>query len=396
MAETIILAYSGGLDTSVLIKWLQQKYDYDVITLTLDVGQHVDLKAVGEKAQTLGVKKHYSLDVRAEFVTDYVIPAIQANALYEGTYPLSTALSRPLIALKMVEIAKKEAAIAVAHGCTGKGNDQVRLEVSINSLNPDLKIIAPIRDWDLTRTDEIQFAKENDIPLSKLSDPYSIDQNLWGRSIECGPLDDPSQEPPEEIFEWTLAPEKCPNSPEYLTLTFDKGVLCEVNGTSSSPVSLIHLVNTLAGNHGVGRIDHIEDRLIGLKSREVYECPAASVIINAHKDLEKLVLTRHEVLFKQQIDNHWTFLAYAGLWLDPLKEALDAFIGKTQERVSGEVKVKLHKGAFRIVGRSSPQSLYAFNIASPISSRIVKQSSAEGFIELWGLQTKIFNILKNR
>ncbi|MGQ9538967.1 MAG: argininosuccinate synthase [Candidatus Bathycorpusculaceae bacterium] len=397
ITETVVLAYSGGLDTSVMVKWIQEKYNADVITVTVDVGQLDDLKEIEDKAKTVGAVKHYSIDAKNEFVTDYVFPAIKANALYEGKYPLSSALSRPLIVSKLVEIAKKEGASAVAHGCTGKGNDQVRFDVTIKSFAPDLKIIAPVREWCLTREEEIKFAEAKGIPITCSAKPtYSIDQNLWGRAIECGPLDDPDNEPTEEIFEWTASPEKAPDKPEYIAIKFEEGIPCALNGEQLDPVTLIEELNKVAGKHGVGRIDHIEDRLVGIKSREVYECPAATVLLEAHKDLEKMVLTRHEVLFKQHIDAQWTFLAYTGLWMEPLKDALEAFINKTQERVNGEVHVKLYKGGLRIVRRSSKLSLYNQNLANYNIKTAFNQSYAEGFIELWGLPTTAFNALKNK
>jgi len=394
--EKVVLAYSGGLDTSVIIKWLQEKYNVDVITVTVDVGQQDDLKAIEEKAKNLRVVRHHSIDAKHEFVSKYVFPAINANALYEGKYPISSALSRPLIASKMVEIAQEEGVTAVAHGCTGKGNDQVRFDVTIKSLAPDLKIIAPVREWGLTRDEEIKFAKAKGIQILSSANPYSIDQNLWGRSIECGPLEDPDEEPPEEVFEWTVSPEKAPEKPEYVTIKFEGGVPCAINGEDLDPVTLIETLNTIAGKNGVGRIDHMEDRLVGIKSREVYECPAATVLLEAHKELEKMVLTRHEVLFKQQIDSQWTFLVYTGLWMDPLREDLEAFINKTQERVSGETQVKLYKGGLRIVGRSSHLSLYDLNLATYDIQTTFNQSYSEGFIELWGLPTRVFNILKKK
>jgi len=396
MKDTIILAYSGGLDTSVLIKWLQEKYDVDVITFTMELGQQTDLKKVADKAHILGVKKHYSVDATKEFVIKHVFPAIKANALYEEKYPMATALGRPLIAKKLVEIAEKEGAIAVAHGCTGKGNDQVRFEVTIKSLAPNLKVMAPVREWGLSRKEEIKYAKEKGISIPHLSDPYSIDQNIWGRSIECGHLENPEQEPLEEIYEWTVSPEKAPDKPEYLTIKFEDGIPIALNGKQLDPVTLIKKLNKIAGKHGVGRTDHIEDRLVGIKSREIYECPAATVLIEAHKDLEKLVLTRHELEFKKQIDDKWTFLVYTGLWIDPLREALEAFINKTQERVCGEVKMKLYKGGCWVTGRSSPMSLYDKNLATYEVETSFDQSYAEGFIELWGLPTKVANILKKK
>lgn len=395
MKRKIVLAYSGGLDTSVMIKWLQEKYDAEVVTVTLDVGQKEDLKAIEEKAYKLGVLRHYSIDAKEEFAKNYIFPAIKANALYEGKYPVSTALSRPLIALKLVEVAELEGAEAVAHGCTGKGNDQVRIEVSVKALNPKLKVIAPVREWGMTRDAEIEYAKKHGIPIPvDKSKPYSIDQNLWGRSIECGILEYPDKEPPEDAFEWTVPPEKAPNEPEYVTIGFEEGVPRYLNGIAMNPVELIETLNDIAGRHGVGRIDHMEDRLVGIKSREIYECPAATVIIEAHKDLEKLVLTRHEVLFKQHIDLEWAYLVYAGLWMDPLREDLDAFINKTQERVTGEVKVKLYKGYAKVVGRSSSYSLYDLSLATYNIESTFDQSAAYGFIELWGLATRVARALK--
>jgi argininosuccinate synthase len=397
ITETVVLAYSGGLDTSVMVKWIQEKYNTHVITVTVDVGQLDDLKEIEEKAKNIGALKHYSIDAKSEFVTEYVFPAIKANALYEEKYPLSSALSRPLIASKIVEIAKKEGAKAVAHGCTGRGNDQVRFDVTIKSLAPDLKIIAPVREWGLTRDEEIKFAAERGIPITCSAKPsYSIDQNLWGRAIECGPLDDPDKEPPEDVFEWTVSPEKAPDTPEYITIKFEEGVPRALNGEELNPVTLIEKLNKIAGKHGVGRVDHIEDRLVGLKSREVYECPAATVLLEAHKDLEKMVLTRHEILFKQQIDAHWTFLVYAGLWMDPLRADLEAFINKTQERVTGEVQVKLYKGGLRVVGRSSKLSLYDKDLANYNIKTSFSQLHAEGFTTLWGLPTTVYGALKSK
>jgi argininosuccinate synthase len=391
-----VLAYSGGLDTSVMIKWLQEKYNAEVITVTVNVGQPENLMEVEEKAKNLGVSAHYSIDAKDEFATDYVFPAIKANALYEGKYPISTTLSRPLIVKKMVEIAEKEGATALAHGCTGKGNDQVRFDISIGALAPDLKIIAPVREWSMTRAEEIEYAKAKGIPVSTAAKKYSIDQSIWGRSIECGVLEDAGQEPPEDAFEWTVSPEKAPNTPEYVTIKFESGVPVALNKEALAPLALIEALNKTAGKHGVGRIDHIEDRLVGIKSREIYECPAATVLLEAHQDLEKLVLTRHEVLFKQQIDAQWTFLAYAGLWMDPLREDLEAFIDKSQENVTGEVRVKLYKGGLQVVGRSSPMSLYDQNLVNYNIKTGFNQAYSKGFIELWGLQTRMYNVLKRR
>lgn len=394
ITDKFVLAYSGGLDTSVLIKYLQEKYNAQVITVTVDVGQREDIKAAEEKAKKLGVLKHFSIDAKDEFAKDYIFPAIKANALYEGKYPISTSLSRPLIAKKMVEIAEKEEATGLAHGCTGRGNDQVRFDVTLGSLAPEMKIIAPVREWGMTRDEEIAYAKTKGIPVSNAAKKYSIDASVWGRAIECGLLEDASQAPPEDAYEWTTSPEKAPNTPEIVTLKFEAGVPVAVNSKNMLPLELIEEVNEIAGKNGVGRIDHIEDRLVGIKSREVYECPAATVILEAHKDLEKMVMTRHEVLFKQQIDAEWVFLAYAGLWVDPLKDDLDAFINKSQENVTGEVKLKLYKGSLQIIGRSSPNSLYDKNLANYNIKTSFNQSYSKGFIELWGLQTRMYNTLK--
>jgi len=396
MKDTVILAYSGGLDTSVLIKWLQENCDVDVITFTMELGQKSNLAKVEEKANSLGVKKHYSIDGTKEFITTYVFPAIKANALYESEYPMGTALGRPLIAKKLVEIAQKEGAIAVAHGCTGKGNDQVRFDITVKALAPDLKVMAPVREWGMCREEEIKYAKEKGITIPHLSDPYSIDENIWGRSIECGPLENADLEPLEEIYTITTSPEKAPDTPEYVSICFESGVPVALNGKKMDPVVLIEKLNEIAGKHGVGRVDHIEDRLVGIKSREIYENPAAEVLIEAHKDLEKMVLTRHELEFKKIIDEKWGWLVYTGLWIDPLREALDEFINKTQERVCGEVKMKLYKGKSWPVGRSSPMSLYDKNLATYEVETSFNQASAEGFIELWGLPTRVVTQLKEK
>ncbi len=393
----VVLAYSGGLDTSIMVKWIQEKYDSEVITLTVDVGQGIDPEVIEKKARMLGAVKHYFIDAKHEFVVNYVFPAIKANALYEDKYPLCSALSRPLIARKLVEIAKEEEASAVAHGCSGKGNDQVRFDITIKSLSQNLKVIAPVREWRLARDEEIKFAKDRNIPLPVTSEnPFSIDQNLWGRSIECGVLENPDNEPPEDAFEWTTPPEKCPDTPEYITIEFEKGTPQTLNGEELDPVQFITKLNKIGGIHGVGRIDHIEDRIVGIKSREVYECPAATILIEAHKDLEKMVLTSHEISFKRHVDAQWAFLAYSGLWVDPLREDLEAFINKTQERVSGKVKMKLFKGSLRVVGRSSNYSIYNLNLATYDLKSTFDQSLARGFIELWGLQSVTFNDLKTK
>jgi len=396
MNEKIVLAYSGGLDTSVLIKWIQEKYAAEVITVTVNVGQQENLKEIADKAKKLGVSYHYSIDATKDFAKNYVFPAIKANALYEGKYPVSTSLSRPLIVSEMVKIAKKHNATGLAHGCTGKGNDQVRFDISFASLAPNLKIIAPVREWNMTREEEIAYALKNSISVSNAAKKYSIDQSIWGRSIECGVLEDANQEPPEDVFEWTTSPENAKNVPEYVSIKFESGVPTRLNNEVMDPLQLIKTLNATAGRNGIGRIDHIEDRLVGIKSREIYECPAAVVLLEAHKDLEKMVLTRHEIMFKQSVDSQWTFLVYAGLWNDPLREDLEAFINKSQDKVTGEVRVKLFKGGFQVVGRSSNLSLYDKNLVNYNIKTGFKQSYSKGFIELWGLQTKMANILRQK
>ncbi len=378
----------------MLIKYLQEKYGAEVITVTVDVGQGEDLPGAEEKAKKLGVLKHFSINAKDEFAKDYIFPAIKANALYEDKYPISTSLSRPLIAKKMVEIAKQEGATGLAHGCTGRGNDQVRFDITLSSLAPEMKVLAPIREWGMTREEEMAYATAKGIPISINATKYSIDASVWGRAIECGLLEDASVEPPVDAYEWTVAPEQAPDKPEYVTITFKAGEPVAVNGKAMSPLELVEEVNKIAGRNGVGRIDHIEDRIVGLKSREIYECPAAFVILEAHRDLEKMVMTRHENLFKQTIDDQWVFLAYAGLWVDPLKDDLDAFINKSQENVNGEVKLKLYKGSMQVVGRTSPNSLYDKNLANYNIKTSFNQSYSKGFIELWGMQTKMYNALK--
>ena len=397
MPKKVVLAYSGGLDTSVMLKWIQEEYKSDVISVTLDVGQGKDLVEIEEKAWNLGVLNHYSIDAKDEFISDYVVPAIKANAMYMDLYPVSSSISRPLIASKLVEVAEKEGAEAVAHGCTGKGNDQVRFDITIKSLDPSLEIIAPVREWNMTRDKEIEWAKEHGIPVPVTANsPYSIDQNLWGRSIECGVLEYPEVEPPAEIYEWTTPVEEAPDEPEYITIGFDEGVPTSLNDEEMEPLKLIQTLQIKAGKHGIGRIEHMEDRIVGLKSREVYEIPAAKVILTAHVDLEKMVLTRHEKLFKRHVDHEWAVLAYTGLWMDPLKEALDAFIEKTQEMVSGKVNLKLFKGNAQVVGRTSPCSLYDLSLATYDIKTTFDQTAAVGFIELWGLPTTIAWALKKK
>jgi argininosuccinate synthase len=389
LREKIVLAYSGGLDTSVCIKWLQEKYNADVITLTLDLGQREDFQDITDRSKAAGAIKHFQLDVKEEYVTNYVLPSIQANGMYEGKYPLATALGRPLIAAKLVEVAEKEGATAVAHGCTGKGNDQVRIDVTVRALDPALKVIAPVREWNMSRDQELIYAKKHGIKVKPSNSIFSIDQNLWGRSIESGPLEDPNVEPPASAFEWVTQPKDAPDAPGYVELGFVEGVPKSVDGEEMGNLQLIKHLNQFAGKHGVGIIDQVEDRLVGIKSREVYEAPAAVTIIEAHRDLEQLVLTRHELGFKAGVEREWSWLVYSGLWMEPLRFALDSFIRTTQRRATGNVRLKLYKGGLRVVGRTSKNSLYKVALSTYQKGSTFDQSSAVGFIELWGLQSRI-------
>ena len=388
----IVLAYSGGLDTSVSVKWIQEKYGYDVIALGLDVGEGKDLEAIKSKALNVGAVKAYIVDAKELLAKEYILPALKANCLYEGKYPLSSALSRPLISKLLVEVAEKEGATAVAHGCTGKGNDQVRFEVSIQALNPSLKVVAPVREWGMTRDEEIAYAEENEIPIPvDLDNPFSIDANIWGRACEAGVLEDPWAEAPEAAFAWTNPIELTPEMAEYVEIEFEQGVPVALNGEQLPLVQLIETLNQLGGKHGVGRIDHIENRLVGIKSREVYENPAALILINAHKELEFLTLTREVTQFKTQVEQQMAKIIYEGLWYSPLKSALDAFIDETQKTVSGTIRVKLHKGNHSVVGRKSVHSLYNEELATYAKGDAFDHNAAVGFIKLWGLPTKVYS-----
>jgi argininosuccinate synthase len=392
----LVLAYSGGLDTSVAIKWLQER-GYDVIACCLDLGEGKDLDFVKEKALKVGAIKSYVIDVKEEFANEYALIALQAHALYEGKYPLVSALSRPLIAKKLVEIAELEGAVAVAHGCTGKGNDQVRFEVSIKALNPNLEVIAPVREWSWSREEEIEYAKKHGIPIPvDLDSPFSIDQNLWGRSNECGILEDPWAAPPEEAYELTAALENTPDVPEIIEIGFEQGVPKTLNGKPYSLASLILELNAIAGKHGVGRIDHVENRLVGIKSREVYECPGAMTLIKAHKELEDLTLVKEVAHFKPIIEQKLAEVIYNGLWFSPIKDALVAFLKETQKNVTGVVRVKLFKGHAIIEGRKSEFSLYDEKLATYTADDQFDHQAAVGFISLYGLPTKVYSIVNNQ
>ena len=391
-AKKVVLAYSGGVDTSVCIPYLKQEWGVEeIITLAADLGQGDELEPVREKALKSGASESLVADVKDIFVKEYAFPAIQANALYENRYPLGTALARPLIAKILVEAAAKYDADAIAHGCTGKGNDQVRFDVSCAALNPNLKILAPAREWGMSREQTIAYGEKFGIPAPvKKSSPFSIDKNLLGRSIEAGTLEDPANEPPEEIYEMTKAIADTPNEPEYLEIGFQKGLPTTINGTAKNPVELIEQLNKIVGNHGIGRIDMIENRLVGIKSREIYESPAMVVLINAHRDLESLTLTADVTQYKRGIEETYTKLVYNGLWYSPLKSALDAFIQQTQERVSGVVRLKLFKGNAVIVGRWSDNTLYTPDLATYGAEDQFDHKAAEGFIYVWGLPTRIW------
>jgi argininosuccinate synthase len=389
MKKKVVLAYSGGLDTSCIIKWLADK-GYETIAFIADVGQGENFDEIKTRATKTGAQKVYVLDLQEEFVTDYVFPSLKAGAVYEGKYFLATALSRPLIAKHMVEIAHKEKADAVAHGSTGKGNDQVRFETTVTILDPKLEQIAPVRIWEFkTRDEEIDYAKKHNIPVNVTKkSPYSIDINLFGRSIECGVLEDPWVEPPEEIYHLTVSPEKAPDKPTYLEVDFEKGLPVKINGKSYTPVDVIQKLNEIGGANAVGRVDSIENRLVGIKSREIYENPAGTILHMAHSELEMLVLDRETLHFKQAIAQKYAELTYYGLWETPLKHQLDEYINKTQEDVTGTIRLKLYKGNCTIVGRKSPFSRYSKKMATYGKEDVFDQKLAEGFLRLWSLPYK--------
>ena len=389
MSDKVVLAYSGGLDTSVAIRWLREKYDLDVIALTVDVGNERDFSAIRDKALKVGAIKALVRDVKKQFVSDYIFPALQADAVYEGQYPLATALSRPLIASILVEVALEEGASAVAHGCTGKGNDQVRFDVGVAALAPQLKIIAPAREWGMTREETISYARRHHIPVPvTTASPYSIDENLWGRSIECGVLEDPWQEPPEDTFAWTASPASSPDEAVYMEIGFDKGIPIAIDGQEMDGTSLIQKLNDFAGSHGIGRIDMVENRLVGIKSREVYEAPAAVVLLEAHKALESLNLSKAQLRFKQKVAQEYAELIYNGLWFTAQRQDLAAYVQSTQRFVTGTVRLKLFKGRCSIVGRKSPYSLYSFGLATYDKGDQFNQSASTGFIHIWGLPVR--------
>jgi argininosuccinate synthase len=384
--ERIVLAYSGGLDTSVAIPWLTEAYGAEVVAVTIDLGQSENLESVRERAMAAGAVSAHVVDGQQDFARGYILPALQAGAIYEDRYPLATALGRPLIAKEIVEIAHAERAGAIAHGSTGKGNDQVRLDLAVRALDPNLRVYAPARGWHMTRAEEFAYARARDIPVAiTKASPFSTDENLWGRSIECGVLEDPWEEAPEDAFTLTRSGADCPDLPAHLELTFEAGVPTEVNGIAMPLTELIHSVATIAGVHGVGRIDMVENRLVGIKSRELYEAPAAVVLHAAHRELEALVAPRDLVRLKRELGIRYADLVYNGLWFSPMRQAIDAFVATMQPQVTGEVRLRLFKGDCRIVGRRSPYALYDQSLATYGTGDAFDHGAAEGFVKLWGL-----------
>ncbi len=390
--EKIAVAYSGGLDTSVILKWLQEKYDADVIAVTGNLGQKKELDGLEKKALQTGAQKLFIKDLRQEFVDDYIFPALKTGALYEYTYPMATSIGRPLLAKYLVEIAREENCTAIAHGCTGKGNDQVRFEAAIAALAPDLKVIAPVREWEFkSREEEIEYCEQHNIPITASKrNPYSIDENIWGTSIECGVLEDPMVEPPEDAYQRTVSPTNAPDKPTYVLLEFKEGIPIALNGVSMNGCELIEQLNEIAGANGVGRMDLVENRLVGIKSREIYEAPAAVTLHFAHRELERLTLEKEVMHYKAKISNDYANLIYNGLWFSPLRFALDAFVQETQKVVNGLVKLKLYKGNIEIAGRTSPNSLYDMKLATYTNEDQFNHKASEGFISIFSLPLKTY------
>jgi argininosuccinate synthase len=396
----VLLLYSGGLDTSVMLKWIQDEYEAEVVALTVNLGQPgEDFEVVKGKALRLGALDCHVVDARDEFASDYVLPAIKANALYGGGYPLFTALGRPLIARLAVEYARRSGCDTIAHGCTGKGNDQVRIESGVITLDPEMKIIAPVRGWQMGREEEIAYAREHGIPVKGGTEtpPYSIDDNLWGRSSEGGPIEDLDEPPRDDVFQLVTRPEDAPDEPEDVVVEFERGRPVGLNGERMGLVELLERAGELGARHGAGIVDHIEDRIVGLKVRDLYEVPAAALILTAHKELEKLVGTIHQNTFKPHLDDHWAYLVYAGLWYEPLLSDLSAFMDAVNEQVTGEVTVRLFKGGVRAVARRSPNALYDPALAGfGESGGLFSQQASPGFIELWSLQSRMAYKVRNR
>lgn len=394
--KKVVLAYSGGLDTSVIVRWLVENYKCEVVCFTADMGHEISPKILKTKAINSGAKKLVVKDLRNEFVQDFILPALKANALYEGQYPMATSLGRPLIAKWLVEVAHQEGADAVAHGCTGKGNDQVRMDVATRALDPRLKIVAPLREWEFkTRDEEIEYAKKHKIPVQATKkNPYSVDSNLWGTSIECGVLEDPWVEPPADAYMDMKPLDKLNDKPEYVTIGFQKGVPVRLNGKKMTTLGIIEKLKGIGIKHGIGRIDMVENRVVGIKSRETYEAPAATILITAHKAMESITLDREVMHMKEMLSPKFSELVYYGLWFSPLREALSAFFEKTQETVSGDVRLKLYRGNCIVVGRQSPYSLYKLNLATYDIGDKFDHSAAEGFIEIFGLPSRVIAAVK--
>jgi argininosuccinate synthase len=390
--EKIAVAYSGGLDTSVIVKWLQEKYDAEVITVTANLGQTKELIGVEEKAYKTGAKKAFILDLQEEFTTDFIFPALKAGALYEWSYPMATSLGRPLIAKALVEIAKQEGCTAVAHGCTGKGNDQVRFEAAIAALAPELKVYAPLREWEFkSREEEIAYCERHGIPVKATKDsPYSIDENMWGTSIECGLLEDPKLPPPADAYQRTVSPEQAPDQPTQVEIEFEHGVPVALDGKKMNPVELIMTLNTIGGANAIGRLDLVENRLVGIKSRELYEAPAATILHFAHRELERLTLDKDTMHYKAKLSHDYADLIYNGLWYSPLRFALDAFVNETQKVVCGTVALKLYKGNLELLGRWSPNSLYDTHLATYTEDDTFDHKASIGFIKIYSLPLKTY------
>jgi argininosuccinate synthase len=392
--DRIVLAYSGGLDTTVAVPWLKEKYGADIVTLTADLGM-VDLATVRQRALSIGAVEAVVVDGRQTLVDEFLFPSLQAGTVYEEQYPLATALGRPLIARYLVEAAREHGAYAVAHGCTGKGNDQVRIDVGVAALAPDLKVIAPIRDWGMSREDEMDYARERNLPISAGKSRFSVDENLWGRSAEAGELEDPWQEPPEAAYEWTRPASQTPDEPAYLEIHFDQGIPTAVDGESMNGTALINHLNTVAGEHGVGRIDHVENRLVGIKSREIYEAPAAVTLHAAHQSLEAMTLSKDQARTKARVAQEYADIVYNGLWFTAHREDLDAYVRSTQRYVTGDVRVRLHRGTCTVVGRSAPQALYQRQLATYDRGDQFDHSAAEGFISIYGLPVRTQNRIQS-
>jgi len=386
----IVLAYSGGLDTTVAVPWLQEKYGADIITLTIDLGM-VDLESIRQRALGIGAVEALTVDGRDTLVDEFLFPSLQAGTVYEEQYPLATALGRPLIARYLVEAAREHDAYAIAHGCTGKGNDQVRLEVGITALGPDIDVIAPIRDWGMSRDDEIEYGQARNLPINANRSRFSTDENLWGRSVEAGELEDPWLEPPEDAYDWTSPVANTPDQPAYVEIHFECGVPKAVDGESMAGTDLINHLNTLAGAHGIGRIDHVENRLVGIKSREIYECPAATLLHTAHTALEAMTLTKDQARTKARIALEYADVIYNGLWFTAHRADLNAYVQSTQRFVTGDIRVRLHKGTCTVVGRQAPKSLYNYGLATYDRSDEFDHASAEGFIKIYGLSVRTEN-----